>query len=111
MSTCRAASELHGLAERVQHWRRSVVRAWIIAMIAALAAWSATAAWPMTSAAQTWIGAGLVLLLAYACWNMRRGRCPNCSGRIRFEPRIELPKRCANCGVPFALPSDDERGR
>lgn len=106
-----ATSEQALVVAKVQHWRRSVVRGWIATMIAAVATWGAAAAWPSTPAVASAGGLTLLTLLGYACWNMRRGRCPQCHAAIRFEPRIELPRNCRNCGVPFNEElgkSDDE---
>lgn len=94
------------IAAEVQRWRRSVVRGWVVTMFAALAAWAAAAVWPLTPAVEAAAGLTLVSLGACAYWNMRRGRCPRCRAKIRFEPRIELPKRCAGCGMPFSSGSD-----
>ncbi len=100
------ATEHAAFAAQVQRWRRSVVRGWVVTMFAALAAWAAATAWPLTPAVEGATGLMLVLLGIYAYWNMRRGRCPRCRATIRFEPRIELPKRCAGCGLPFSSGSD-----
>lgn len=108
------ASEHTSRVLEIQRWRRSVVRGWVVTMIAALAACVAAAVWPPAPAIEKSAGLALLLLSGFAYWNMRRGRCPGCGATIRFEPRIELPRNCRNCGIPFdpgAGESDDETKR
>jgi len=109
--TAMDASEQSLRVAEIQRWRRSVVRGWVVTMIAALVAWGATAAWLFPPAVE--VAAGLMLLVLGGCayWNTRRGRCPRCNTSIRFEPRIELPRNCRSCGIPFSPDSggsDDE---
>jgi hypothetical protein len=94
------------VAAAVQRWRRSVVRGWVITMAAALLLWLAASALALPAAVEAAAGTILLGLGGYACWNMRRGRCPNCGVHIRFEPRIELPQACRACGVDFGEPAE-----
>jgi len=91
----------------VQAWRRSVVRLWIVTMIAALAFWALLSALPVPPIAEMASTAVLLLLVGFSIWNVRRGKCPRCKARIRFRPRIELPRACPNCDAPFVAARDD----
>jgi hypothetical protein len=85
----------------VQRWRRSVVRLWIATMLVAIAVWALLAATRVPWLVELGLAAALALLTGSALWKMRRGACPRCGGRIRFQPRIELPRACPHCAAPF----------
>src|SRR5262245_51273710 len=91
-------AELDGL----QRWRKSVVRSWVTTMLAALIVWTAVTAFQPPMAVELTAALVLVVLVGLAVRNMRRGRCPRCGHPIRFQPRIELPRRCAHCSAPFS---------
>jgi len=82
-------------------WRRQVVRWWIATMIVALLAWCVAAALPLSRRWEAVLGGVLLLIIGIALYQTHRGRCPRCDARIRFEPRIELPRHCPRCGADF----------
>ena len=85
----------------IHRWRRTVVRWWVATMVASVAVWAILGLF----GAPTWLevlsAAALLLLASLALWGMRRGACPRCGTRIRFQPRIELPQSCEHCGLAF----------
>jgi hypothetical protein len=89
----------------VQRWRRSVVRHWIATMVAAIAVWGLLAATAVPWVVEAGAGTVLLILTGLSLWKMRRGRCPRCGARIRFEPRIELPRACPHCAISFVAPT------
>ena len=91
----------------VQRWRRSVVRLWISTMLAAIAIWVLLSAATVPRIVEAGSAVLLLLLTGLATWNMRRGKCPRCRARIRFRPRIELPRACPHCATPFFAVQDD----
>ena len=87
--------------EAVQRWRRGVVLLWIITMVAAVSSWALLSAIAVPGGGELASAALLLLLAGLSTWNMRRGKCPRCGAKIRFRPRIELPRFCQNCAAPF----------
>jgi len=97
--------------ERLQGWRRRVMRYWIATMAAALAVWLAGSAFSIPDGLAAISASGLAVLALLAARATYRGACPRCAGRIRFEPRVELPRACPHCGVVFIQPSVTEPPR
>ena len=85
----------------VQQWRRRVVRLWLTTMVTAIGVWGLFAAVAMPWILELGTAALLALLVGVSLWHMRRGACPRCGARIRFAPRIELPRTCPHCSAPF----------
>jgi hypothetical protein len=92
----------------VQQWRRRVVRSWLAVMVAALALVVATAIWPLPGWGEVLAGTALAVLTWNGFRSARAGRCPRCSTRIRFQPRIELPPACTACGVAFSAQKEPD---
>lgn len=92
--------------QRVHRWRRRVVRLWLATMAIALGTWVVAAAFSPPTALEIALAVVLASLALLACREMRRGACPRCGERIRFEPRIELPGACPHCHTPFSLPRE-----
>ncbi|MCC6532918.1 MAG: hypothetical protein IT531_10240 [Burkholderiales bacterium] len=90
----------------IQRWRRSVVRLWIVTMLAALGVLALLAGVALPAAVEALLGTALAAITGLALCNMRRGACPSCGERIRFQPRIELPPACTNCGASFFAPAE-----
>lgn len=78
-------------------------------MFAALVVWGVSAAWTLSPVVEHSAGAALIVLVCYAFWNTKRGRCPRCVTPIRFEPRMGLPKTCGGCGLDFSANVEPEQ--
>jgi len=85
----------------LQRWRKRVVRLWVATMAAAIGIWVVAAAFSTSIELELALAVVLTGLVALAVREMHRGVCPRCGRRIRFEPRIELPRSCPGCGVSF----------
>lgn len=86
----------------LQRWRKRVVRCWIATMATAVGVWIIASAFAAPLAIEIGLAALLASLTLLAVRAARRGACPRCGGRIRFEPRIELPQACPHCRIAFA---------
>jgi hypothetical protein len=89
--------------EILLRWRKRVVVQWVGVMLTALGVWAIAGTHALAVAFEFAAALLLAFITLLAVRTMRRGACPRCGGRIRFEPRIELPPACSHCQVAFRL--------
>jgi len=98
-------------AAHLQRWRRRVVVSWIATMAVAVVVWGAVSVFALAPVFEFLAASLLAVLALLAARLTYAGACPRCGGRIRFQPRVELPASCPHCGVALTLagPSDSDR--
>jgi len=94
-------------AESLERWRSRVTRWSIAVMATAIVVFFVTGALRLPAAAEFALFAALAAVCVRWGVLLRAGRCPRCGARVRLEPRLVLPARCAACGVDFAAPAEE----
>lgn len=94
-------------ADSLERWRSRVTRWSIAVMATAIVVFFVTGALRLPAAAEFALFAALVAVGIRWVLLLRAGRCPRCGARVRLEPRLVLPARCAACGGDFAAPPDE----